>query len=466
MITQVYYRPHVYSPGYNPVVWSVQSDKTTETDFNYVFDIYVNGDNNYKYRLKQRPNPVGAGMVDVSSIITPYLNLTNFQAEEGSTGAYFENSDKIVANVFVAVGEEYYTAANGYKIYDGTTDTVAEPNYFVYSQEWPGPGDEQAVRITPASFNDNQALLNLSLDEVGLLKPYLMNTGALGAYGKFLKNGPNTNYVRDIDHHTLTFLNWNDYAALSVEAPVQLFKVDYIGSTGSPVTELIYNKVSNGGGPQLDETYDVATRTRETEMLTLKCGPKDIWPSGPVPSSYTVTAFCKTSATASIQPGATASETVTFTLKDYCEDIYPVVRLSWLNELGGRDYYNFDSFYEQISSSEEDVYSQTLLKWSSTTPVNVGDPTNNWLRGGNKSFNKTVEKEITIMSDWLTQEEIDFLGGIPESPSVWAYIGDEPSPMTVTITNLEYQYKKIKMVKLAQASFTMKINKIQIRQNL
>ena len=41
MITAVNFRPKFYSPGYNPIIWSVTSDKTTEIDFNYVFDLYI-----------------------------------------------------------------------------------------------------------------------------------------------------------------------------------------------------------------------------------------------------------------------------------------------------------------------------------------------------------------------------------------------------------------------------------------
>ena len=76
MITGVNFRPKFYSPAYNPVIWSVTSDRagdTTYVDFKYVFDIYV--DSVRVNRIKQRPNPANAGMLDVSLIVQSYLNI-------------------------------------------------------------------------------------------------------------------------------------------------------------------------------------------------------------------------------------------------------------------------------------------------------------------------------------------------------------------------------------------------------
>jgi hypothetical protein len=163
-----------------------------------------------------------------------------------------------------------------------------------------------------------------------------------------------------------------------------------------------------------------------------------------------------------------ASETVTFTLDTYCQDLYPVVRLSWLNDLGGRDYYNFNMFYEQTSSSTEDTYSQNPLNWNSTVPVVTnknGNTSLNWMRGGAKSFNKVVNRTFTIQSDWLTQDKVNFLGQVPESPSVWAYIGDVATPYTIIIDKADYTYKNVKQTKLVQATFVCKMTKTQPKQN-
>ena len=94
------------------------------------------------------------------------------------------------------------------------------------------------------------------------------------------------------------------------------------------------------------------------------------------------------------------------------------------------------------------------------------DQTGNWLIGGNKSFNKTGTRNFSIQTNWLTQDYVDYLAAIPESSSVWAYIGDNPIPYTLSVTNLEYTYKNIKQTKLVQVTIDCIITKTQQKQNL
>jgi len=156
---------------------------------------------------------------------------------------------------------------------------------------------------------------------------------------------------------------------------------------------------------------------------------------------------------------------------DYCENLYPVVRLSWLNDLGGRDYYNFDMFYEKTSSSPGETWYQEPIKWNSTTsPYSLDSATvkiDQWLRGGKKSFGKTVTNSFTIQTDWILQETVDALGAIPESPSVWAYIGlNATTPVTIEITSVDYVYSNVKQQKLVQVTMECEITKVQPKQNM
>jgi len=93
-ISAVNYKPHVYTPAYNPIPYSITSDENGQTDFSYVFDLYVNGATGYTYRLKQRPNPAGAGMIDISPIMQSYVELSNWTAEQG-WGKNFRNFSEI-----------------------------------------------------------------------------------------------------------------------------------------------------------------------------------------------------------------------------------------------------------------------------------------------------------------------------------------------------------------------------------
>ena len=66
-ITNTLQSPPIWSAAYNPIIWMIESDKTTEYKFRYVFDVYV--DNNPKVRFKVPPNPQGKGLIDVAALV-------------------------------------------------------------------------------------------------------------------------------------------------------------------------------------------------------------------------------------------------------------------------------------------------------------------------------------------------------------------------------------------------------------
>ena len=457
-ITTVYYRPHIWSPAYNPIVWSFTSNNITETDFSFVIDLYINGATTYSYRLKQRPNPSGACMIDVSSILQTYIDLSNYSAEEGWDLSY-RNADEILARVSLRVGEEFLIG--GVLVITDGYGVVGEPAYPLYAQE-----ENLPVRVIPAALTYRDGVEHMAATGAnGLFAPYIMDGDGL-----FLKRAGNDITVWYENRYTLAFLNWDDNAP-AYAAGVQLAEITEYSATGANLGSFtIQNTTGNGGGPQTTAAYTTLTETRESDMLTFRCGPKDLENvlAGNT-ASYTVQLYKKASATSSTAPGNVASEIVTFTLNTECNNLYPDVQLSWLNDLGGRDYYNFTKFFEKSSNSPGDVYNQTPYQWNGTTPVTVdgvGSNYQNWQRGGNKSFNKVVTNNFAIQTDYLLQDEVDYLGAISESPSVWAYIGDDPTPYTVTVNTISYNYKLVKQVKLVQAIYDLTYTKTQQKQNL
>lgn len=460
MITTTNFRPHRWSQAYNPIVWSVTSNESTQVDFNYIFDIYINEPTNsttYTYRSKQRPNPSGAGMIDVSSLVQSHIKLTNYSAEEG-WGLNFRNGYPITGTVFIRVGEEYLTGGV-IKQYDGTGG-VGDPAYFL------GPLEATInyVRILPAALDYQTHINNMS----SATNYIFWDDYKMDGNGKFLSRDPGRRVVNINDRHTLSFINIPDLNTYNNS--IQGIYYEAYNAVGVGLTSgFIQNTVANGGGPQTTATYTSITETYNTNFLTFKCGPKDLGLTSSLISSYLIQAYLKPSATSATTKQSIASEAIYFDIDQQCFDVFPTIRLSWLNDLGGRDYYNFRMFYEKTTTSSQDSYSQTLLNWASTTPVVYNDPnyaTDNWLRGGSKIFNKVVNTTFSIETDWLTQEYVDFLGQIPESSSVWAYIGTSTIPVTINITNQEYTYKNINMTNLVQAKMECIITKVQTKQNL
>lgn len=530
MITSVNYRPKYYSPGYNPIIWSVTSDQwdvTTNYDFKYVFDVYVDGA--FINRFKQRPNPSGVGMIDVCTMMDPYLEIGNFANEVGvPTSTPYKTGYNAVANVYIKVGEEYRQGAadNPLRIYTGVvTGQEGTPEFLVGAQgyvEQEGV-DEAAVVVIPMSLGWAEQQKTLQVQDTtasdyyglfGYVAPYLMKNNSIfnpttcGGPGLFLSNepravtggawqtsnaSPSRNIVVDdvaYDRRTLSFLNRNPVyedlggAYLQSAAP-KVAWFDFYDSTGSNIGSYpIVNFSGEGGAPRASCTGSIATggtgsfsSSNNMELLSLRVGPKDledlgVWTQlGEVPASYTVqlyNTFAVTGAcTYSSPPTVPLSELVTINVVEDCySSLYPRVRLCWLNNLGGRDYFNFTVFAEESTDASSSEFYQTEVDWSSETPVVLsGDTTQNWLKGGVKLYNKAVKTRWTITSDFLLQGDVDLLKNVVKSSQVWAYIGTDDFPYVCKVVETSYTVKTIKQVKMFTATFNIEIATIQSMQN-
>jgi hypothetical protein len=173
--------------------------------------------------------------------------------------------------------------------------------------------------------------------------------------------------------------------------------------------------------------------------------------------------------------GAPITQKVSIKINEYCPNpLYPRVRLSWLNDLGGRDYLNFTMFLEKDVSTTSESYSQEQINWSAITPVPLGvlDPSQYlMLQGGTKVYNKMANTSWSIQSDFLEQDQVDLLEGLQKSPQVFAYIHQDGNPFSdytpypVTITGSSYKVKNVKQVKLVQGEFTIALTIPQKLQN-
>lgn len=464
-ITSVYFRPHQWSAAYNPIVWSFISNKYSEIDMSYVVDLYVNGATGPTRTIKQRPNPAGVCMIDVSALMQPYIVMTNYAVENSSWPTEYGNSADFVANVYLKVGEEY-TDANGNVIAENGNGSVGAPAFAIYSEEDPVDGP---VRVIPAALPWQTGIDTMSsTTDYVFWSDYIMDGN-----GKFLKQQGNSIDVYSYDNSSLAWLNWWDNGAI-FQRSVQLIQIKQYNASGSLLrTDNVQNTTAVGGGPQSNSVYTSQIENLDTDILYFKSGPKNLQDAGiwdNTTAYYTVQAFAKASATSNPAPGAAASELVTYNVLEDCNFLYPRVRVSWLNELGGRDFWNFTMLYEKSTSAPGDEYFQTPLNWSGQRPVAVsGVDANlsvNFMRGGAKSFNKNVFQRFAIQSDWLTQDDVDLLGYISQSPQVWCYVGTDNEPDTVQVVNVDYTYKLVKQVKLVQATLELMYTKVQQKQNM
>jgi hypothetical protein len=313
-------------------------------------------------------------------------------------------------------------------------------------------------------------------------------------------SSPSHNIAADAleyDRYTVTFLNRNPVyetygtGSLLQSASPKVAWFNFYSATGAIGEYIIGNYQEDnsgnplGGGPRYSCGDAIATGgtgsfsvLNNQEFLSLRVGPKDLDDMGvfsslgQVPSYYTVQLFNQLNITGSCgytgSPTIPVSESLTISLVEDCYSyLYPRARVVWLNSLGGRDYWNFTMKAEETVDASQQTFYQTEIDWSSTTPVVLSDDTTqNWLRGGVKQYNKAVNKKWTITSDFLTQEQVEFLKGIVMSPQTWVYIGQEDFPYTCTVTEQSYTVKTIKQIKLFTANFNLEFSTQQSMQNI
>lgn len=495
MITSVPYKPLYLGPAYNPIIWSVISSKVNTTDFKYVFDIYV--DSVKILRIKQRANPSGHGMLDVSTIMQGQLDSNNPLAPitQGETSIDFINADFFQDNqfmskhVFVKVGEEYTT--NGVSnIYIGTADQIGVPAFNLFSGNTTNA--TLPVRVWAASITDHEQQWSMQKTTASgifggnpFYADYIYDHGVGLSYPLNFAELEQNLFL--FDKMVLSWLNWSPYP-VQEKRPIYGYRYVITSPVAVVVTHDVPMITARGYSQRaLCSSLVGATLDSKFDLVHVLASPADIATAIAAltgQSPIAIDAGWKIQITGhenagsgSCTFGEAVTETVTINVVEYCDNpLYERVRLSWFNTLGGRDYCNFTMFDEKTISTKQDVYAQEQMDWSISRPVPALNDSviirNLGVRGGNKSLNKVVTTTRKIQTDWLTQDQVNQLEGLQKSVQVLAYIHEPGSTLsdyyayTCQVSNAAYTTKNIRQQKLVQVTFDLTYVMSQNMQNL
>lgn len=491
MIINVPYKPTWLSPVYNPIMWSVLSSKVNSQDFKYVFEIYL--DDVLINTIKQRANPAGYGMLDVSALLQGYLegNATNAAITQGETsidynsGKVFADNNLMSRKVYLKVGEEY--TVNGITtIYNGTSDTPGAPAFYLFSGNTQFGNLYTPVTTWSASITDQEQQWNMqSTYQSGIFggNPFYGNTVYDHAYGlaSALNFSPLEQDVYSFDNTVLSFLNWTPTIADNQQKPIYGFRFTRYDAGGTQINTVDKPMITaNGFGMRstctstvpltLDPKYAIVHVLAGPDKLATALGWSTIMPG----ERITIAGYSKGSTGCDL--GNQITKEYGFTIQEYCTPLYPRVRLSWYNALGGRDYQNFTMFLEKTTNTTQDNYAQEQMNFSGATPVPVLNGSlpigTLGIKGGDKPFNKQSTLTYSVQTDWLTQDYVNILEGLQKSPQVLAYIADPLNqlandyPYTVKITQSSYTTKNVRQNKMVQGTFTFTLVSSQKMQNL
>jgi hypothetical protein len=486
MITTINYAPSYLQGTYNPIIWSVTSNQITQLNFSYVFDVYING--TFEIRLKVKPNPAGVGMVDISQICQAYLKNDRIPETVINTTTFqdlFADNTNSSLHLFLKVGEEY----GGFLFNGVNTGQLGAPAYNLWARTIQSNFD-----IPVHVWNSS---LNFRLQQDGMSNGYLYS----GGYGLLPSQTFTYDWGQAINNNTLayplsyntlkqkvyyndlnilSFINWTQYPNVLDNSYIAFCMLSYYDKFDNPIVTNLPIEVSNVTGfsqkiqcnniviAQLDPEFDIlhvqCRLASLIEMINLNTGGSYVMSEG----QYIEVQMYNHAVGNGCLPGVPVTQASRFTMLEDCDTLYTRVRLSWLNELGGRDYMNFTAFMEKDTTTTNDNYYQEAMNWSALKPVteNVTNPNFNLqTKGGEVIYNKQAMTSWTLNTDWLTQDEVNLLEGLQKSSNVIAYFNDNPYnvlvPYSVRIGQTSYKTKNIKQVKLVQGEFEIFLNQTQ-----
>lgn len=139
----------------------------------------------------------------------------------------------------------------------------------------------------------------------------------------------------------------------------------------------------------------------------------------------------------SLPPGSTNEGIFTFngntiTVPIVADCNYPAVTFAFINDYGFMDFYTVNLPQQKQTRITRETINRPKVDWSSAT--SAYDVT----RRGKDSYYTSVEDDYQVTTDWLSQEEAQWLGQIFESPDVYVRNEDNTDWIPINITNSSY----------------------------
>jgi len=393
------------------IIYTIHDNTAISGNFKikYIAEIYVNNVSsnlmvtaNRVAVLKASPNATGRGIFNLRSILESYVspdyeggvvhNSTNsfFSQYNGTDYSEttphtihqiddFSTNRNTVRYVRVKFKIEFATSATG------TVTTAA------------GDKDGRKLLVFNGVLYDNDIL---KMDSNGDFGYHLGHKGLImNASGdKFLTNAPTTQYIRLNDYMTLPFFSQYDtdfrVGVSGLANPsIKFVKIQfyYNGSTtGSLITKTISPSTGGHSGYLTDSN---------TKIQFAGVGTGNLVGSGEtLPTNwdyYTVVAH------------DSGDNLVSDTYKIYKQEDdckgFETIRLCWLNKYGTWDYYNFTKKSTRTLSTRRKSFTQISGTWNESV-YRLKDH-----QGGKKYFNASVSEQISVNTDFITEEESEWL---------------------------------------------------------
>ena len=393
-------------PAYNPIIITAESDMLAEINFRYVIDVIITYPVNATKTVKMSPRPDGFLLFDAHRIIENYLSYDFNIGEE--TDSYSCPNSYVVYQLYIY--EEY-----------------GDPIATYAGESVNGYAINSAVKHSVASFGTEPALINLDLKG-----DYMMADNVFNADKPFLTSSPRTLKIcSDENYYLYAVLN------LSNEPP------DLMLSVYDEAGGLLGTEIKNLTGTDIILRYGVGTKNINEWNPAYLVGA----------SYYTVQLYGTYLGTPT-----PISELFTFNIDCDCSKYNEKFRLHWLNPLGGFDAFTFNQRFDRTLNIKKSNYTKILGAVDS-----VGAFTFETSQAGKVNFNTISNELAKINSEWITEEECNWLFTAVKSSQVFWEINSTTYAPVVVINNT-YQQKTYAGEKLFNLELTIEISNVIISQ--
>ena len=398
-------QPLQYTPVYNDINYVVSSTNNTQPNFNYIFDVKINGVFISRHRIPARPDN-GYGLFNAKRIAETYITQSiNFDQ------ITVTNSSESILSLVIECREEYTSHA----------------------------ADDSLLATSTAVFCWN-AVLGYSAWVNYAVNIWRQMTGQVDVSSLL-----SDNYINKIKLTEKAFISVLVGEANAV-TNIGVFAVNAAGS----IIQTTYI---------LNPFYNVTNTA--SRFITL--------PAGPVNLNQILNANLNatTQNQGNIIPSTTAwyeiktignsaiSKSYRYNITEVCSKHTPV-RLHFLNRLGGYDSFTFDLLNTFTSNIERKEYRQNLGGFvGSTYSYDIKDRSAT-------IFDTQIKTTQVLNSNWITDTEAGWLEQLLTSPDVYTEVGTQLQ--AVNITDTSYTQKRTVNDQLFNLTVTIEKSFLKHRQ--
>ena len=371
------------------LIYTLENADSSSAQFKYVCQVKDDA-GNVLSQVKQAPNNTGLGVYEVSRLIDPHMGYDLSQQTIG----FASSSNNNIRNFEIAFGAE-----------SGSSASSSLSDIFYYSASIPN-----VTTFIPAVQERDSGYFNWQS----------------GSYD-ILTNCPNA-----LD----TFNETSAQNALCVSSSDWLTVSTLQGIAGNKGTltnmRIDFYNTSFSSAYNYTETNPHAATLVDGRLIHAGVGPKNIETLDATIASYLGQPETYPYYSIKLTYASGTSNTHYFYNKCYQ---YKGTNFSFINKQGVFDYYRASLVDTQNETFNRRTYDASYVDYS-TNSKTIGYE---YTRRGDTQYYADFNNTFTADTDWLTQEQSDWLFELFESPSV--YVQDGNNFIGAVITNATEQYK-------------------------